>query len=213
MKNKSPVLVFSCLALLLLIDASSAAEQASPQTSSTEAPEEIAVMGRRSLVRLKADVISLEDRTYNLFNQLNESREFDIICSEEIVKASRIPLRSCVPLYMRRARWTETQHLLFFDLVPPGGENSSGPPRNGGAITMNTLGAPMSEDQLWFQNNPKHVAFNENFRALAAEHPELSALALEWQEKQHRLAEAEAERKKGSAVGRFFAKFGKDEQD
>lgn len=209
----SIAMLASCVALLASIDAAVAADSRAPQSAESETPEEIAVMGRRSLVRLKAEVISLQDRMFGLFNQLNENREFDIICSEEIVKASMIPERACVPIYMRRARWTETQQYLFIDLIPPNGENSSGPKRNGGAVSMNTLRAPMSDEELWFHNNPKHVAFNENFRALAAQHPELGAITLEWQEKQRRLAEAEAQRKKESALGRFFGKFGRKDDD
>src|SRR5690606_23366353 len=122
------VTLAACAALLPPTGAAGAADAREPQDVAEDA-EEIAVMGRRSLVRLKAEVISLEDRMFGLFNRLNENREFDIICSEEIVKASRIPERACVPLYMRRARWTETQQYLFFDLIPPH-PGSGGPPRN-----------------------------------------------------------------------------------
>ncbi|HEY0962281.1 MAG TPA: hypothetical protein VGE69_07985 [Pseudomonadales bacterium] len=205
----------SCLALLVSIGPARAADSGSPRGSAEnqrEPVEEIEVTGRR-LLRLRAEIVGLEHRTFDMFNALNDTPEFKIHCTESIVTGSRIPERECVPVYMKRARMNEAQKFLFYDLVPPGGQNISGPPRNGGAISMNTRGAPqLTEEQLWFHNNHKHVAFNAKFRELAAQHPDLANLALELQAKRQQLLVSEARQRKDSAIGRFFSGFGsKDE--
>lgn len=202
-------LLACCLILVLWIDLAAAAEPREPQVDG-EAAEEVEVLGRRSRVALRAEIIGLEDRMYKLYNRLNAERQFDVICSEAIVKGSRIPERVCSPVYMRRARATAGQRFLLFDIVPPNYNPSQGPPRNSTARSLNTIGLPLSDEQLWFQNNHKHAEFNANFRELAARSPELTAITLEWQDKQLRLAEAEARAKENSLLGRLFGKSRKD---
>ncbi|MGV3591808.1 MAG: hypothetical protein ACO1PZ_08960 [Gammaproteobacteria bacterium] len=198
----------SCLALLVQIGSAGAAETGAPRNPELEAPEEISVLGRRGRLALRAEIVRLETRMFDIFNSLNDTREFEIYCAESIVTGSRIAERECVPTYVKQARMRGAQQFMFFDLVPPNGENSSGPPRNGGARSMNTRGAPqMTEEQLWFHDNDKHAAFNARFRALAAQHPELAAVAQDLQAKRLELVEAEERRRKESVVGRFFSLF------
>lgn len=203
------------LALLVPIGTAGAAETASPssRSGSQEPAEEIEVRGRRALIQLRAEIINLESRMYDLFNQLNDERQFDVICSEEIAKASRIPERECSPLYMRRARMMQAQRFVLFDLTPPNFDPARGPPRNGPSKSINTRGAPMSEAELWFHNDDKHRAFNAKFRELAAQHPELHNITRDWQDKQLRLVELEEEQRKNSLLGRFFSKFSRKDDD
>lgn len=202
----------SCLALLSWIGAAGAADTRVLQSSAAEPIEEIEVSGRR-LLALRVEIEGIENRMFDIFNELNDTPAFRIQCTEAIVTGSRIPERECVPRYIKQARLSEAQKFMFFDLVPPNGENSSGPPRNGGAKSMNTRGATqMTEEQLWFHNNDKHAAFNAKFRELAAQHPELMTTAMELQTKRQQLLDSEARQRKESAVGRFFSAFGsKDE--
>lgn len=206
--------LLSCLALAFWIDTASAADIRAPLEAGLDPAEEIAITGRRNLISLNAEIIDAEARMFDLFNELNDKREFDIRCEETIVTGSRIPERECVPVYMKRARMTAAQTFLFFDLTPPGGGNSSGVARNGGAISMNTRGAPqLSEEQLWFQNNRKHMAFNARFRELAAQHPELESVALELQAKRRQAEAYETRQREESTLGRFFAAFGDKDQE
>jgi len=213
MDRQLPRLV-SCLALLFWVDTAIAADTRASPGGGLDSPEEIAITGRRNLISLNAEIIDAEARMFDLFNELNDKREFDIRCEEAIVTGSRIPERECVPVYMKRARMTAAQRFLFFDLTPPGGENSSGPARNGGAISMNTRGAPqLSEEQLWFHNNEKHTAFNARFRELAAQNPELASVALDLQAKRQLVEAYEARQRQESTLGRLFAAFGgKDDE-
>ena len=205
-------LLLSCLMLVPGADMASAADTRAPQNAGRKPIEEIEVSGRR-LLALRVEIEGIENRMFDIFNALNDTPSFKIHCVETIVTGSRIPERECVPTYMKMARLNEAQKFLFFDLAPPNGQNSSGSPRNGGAVSMNTRGAPqLTDEQLWFHNNPRHEAFNAKFRELAAQHPELMTVATELQVKRQQLLDSEARQRKESAVGRFFSAFGGNDE-
>ena len=196
----------SCTALLLSFGTAGAAETGTPRSAELETPEEIQVLGRRGRLMLRAEIVRIEARMFNLFNEFNDVRQFDIFCEEAIITGSRIPERRCAPRYMKQAYSDTVQKFLFSDLRGPKPDGANG------GVSMNTVGAQgQTQEQLWLYNNPKHREFNDKFRELAAQHPELNATLLDWQAKQRVLEDLEAQQKDASALGRFFGKFGSKE--
>jgi hypothetical protein len=108
--------------------------------------DEITVMGARSLALMRAEVAEAEQAVYDMFNELNDDDDYDIICKKETRIGSQIPRRVClVRMYRERlAELTvdETQDSLLIV----------------GTMT----------------NSRKHQEILiEKMRALAKEHPEL----------------------------------------
>ncbi|MES2604007.1 MAG: hypothetical protein V4603_03660 [Pseudomonadota bacterium] len=184
----------------LWIGTVSAAQGQAPRS---EPIEQIDITGRSSLIALQTEINNAEIRMFNLFNELNDVRRFDISCESVMITGSRIAERECVPIYMKRARRTNVDNFLFSDMKPP---------QNGtGARSVNTRGVQDTEQLLWFKNRPKTREFNVKFRELASQHPELASAALELQTKKQRLEELEARRRNESAVGQLFS--GSDDKD
>lgn len=76
---------------------------------------------------------------------------------------------------------------------------------------MDRRGVPEDAAQLWFQNNPKHRAFNAKFRELAAQHPELLTAAQELQAKKQALDALEERQREGGTLGRVFSGAGDED--
>lgn len=169
--------------------------QAQPQQSDLQSGgepiEEVEVTGQTSWLALRVEIEAAETRMFDLFNQLNDTRQFKISCEAVMVTGSRIAERECVPAYMKRARMSSAQNFLLFDLTPhiPGS-------KSGGGVSLGAKGAPEAQQQLWFRNNHKHEAFNVKFRELAAQHPELASAAQDLHAKRERLEELEANQRK-----------------
>jgi hypothetical protein len=199
-----------CLMLGLWIGVAGAQEQAPQRNPEAqgEPVEEIEVTGRRSLLALQAEIVDAEIRMFNLFNDLNDVPEFDISCEAVMVTGSRVAERECVPVYMKRMRRNNVDNFLFSDITPPSASDTI---RAAGGKSFDVKGGQDSEQLLWFRNQPKTRAFNVKFSELASAHPELAAAALDLQAKRQRLEELEERRRDESALGRFFAGFGKDE--
>lgn len=209
--GRSGVSLKSCLTLWLsigMVGVVGAAEGQTPRgdnQSQAEPIEEIEVRGQGSLISLRKDIVNAETQVYNLFNQFNDVREFNITCEEAMVTGSRIAERECVPVYMQRARRTNVSNFLFSDLTPP---SVSGTGPGTGAKSLNARGVQETEQELWFHNQPKHREMNAKFLELSSQHPELAAAAQDLQTKRERLAELEASQREESALGRFFARIG-----
>lgn len=60
-----------------------------------ETIDEIKVMGARSLALMRREVVDAEDRVFELFNELNEDDDYDIICKRETRIGSQLPRRIC----------------------------------------------------------------------------------------------------------------------
>lgn len=194
----------TCLALLLWTSLAGAAVDPAPQGGSESLgnPVEVEIIGQRSPLSLRLEIDAIEQRTFDLFNQFNDVREFDISCEKVIVTGSKIPERECTPRYMKRARSKNSQDFLLSDLNSIPGEPA-----------VNTRGVPQTQQELWFQNQRKHEAFNARFRELAMQHPELAAATIELQVKRQRLRELEERQQGESALGRFFSGFGNRDED
>jgi hypothetical protein len=199
-----------CLTLLLWIGTAGAAVGQAPRSSPESGDgtiEEIEITGRKSLISLRTEIANSEIRMFDLFNQFNDVREFTISCETVMITGSRIPERECVPYYMKWARQENVSNFLFSDLTP----KPATAPKAG--ASLDTRGVQQSEQELWFQAQPKHREFNTKFRELVSEHPELASAALDLQTKKQRLAELEERQKNQSLPGRFFSAFRGNKED
>jgi hypothetical protein len=79
-----------------MMTAHAAIEEAQPQKPQRSADwlDEVAVDGQR-LVDLRAAVIASQDRFYELYNQLNDIEEFDIVCADMTPVGRLITRRAC----------------------------------------------------------------------------------------------------------------------
>ena len=71
--------------------------QESQQTTSQRPIEEIQVIGERTLLTMRNEIIREEENLYRIFNELNSHDRFDITCKEARRVFSHIPARNCYP--------------------------------------------------------------------------------------------------------------------
>lgn len=58
--------------------------------------DEITVLGARTLGSMRAEVTEAEQVVYDMFNELNDDDDYDIICKKETRIGSQIPHRICL---------------------------------------------------------------------------------------------------------------------
>jgi hypothetical protein len=72
--------------------------------------EEVTVQGERVRIEeLRRQIVELEDRFYDRYNELNTNDDFDIHCIEEARTGTRFIKRSCRAVYMEQALAEEGQ--------------------------------------------------------------------------------------------------------
>jgi hypothetical protein len=74
-----------------------------------EAIDEITVMGARDLGALRAELVRAEDEVYDLYNDLNDDDDYDIICKKQARVGSQIKFRVCQTRLFREALSTATE--------------------------------------------------------------------------------------------------------
>lgn len=93
---------------LLLLAASAAGLAAAPADDS--ALDEVTVNGERVKIEaMRKEIVQLEDRFYDRYNELNTIDDFDIHCIEEARTGTRFIKRSCRAVYQERAFAEEGQ--------------------------------------------------------------------------------------------------------
>ena len=144
---------------------------------STRNLEEIVVFGE-SLLSLKNRVIKAEDIKYKLFNALNSTDDFDIIC-EYVARTeynSRIKRRYCNARFMLKAEADATFYFL-------------------------TLGIPLPSDiELAMLNAHKTEALNKEMVELGMKHPLLAKAMVDEIELKQRYILEQRERFKDSIL-------------
>lgn len=85
-----------------------------------EAIDEITVYGEQSLSTLKMEYEAAELSFYNLYNELNDDRKYDVVCRKETRKGSHIKHRICWPRYQLDARTQEARAKFFRGEIDPG---------------------------------------------------------------------------------------------
>ena len=82
------------------------------QTTSQRPIEEIQVIGERTLLTMRNEIIREEENLYRIFNELNSHDRFDITCKEERRVFSHIPARKCYPKFITDLRMDSTRFAL-----------------------------------------------------------------------------------------------------
>jgi hypothetical protein len=86
------------------------AEESDPQEA--EVIDEITVMGARSLILLRNQVLVAQDGFYTRYNVLNQDDRYDVICGNSAGVGSRVSSRSCVPNIIKDLRRKANQEAL-----------------------------------------------------------------------------------------------------
>jgi hypothetical protein len=97
------------LQLLLIASLCIPAVAAAPSTSKTDL-DEVTVNGERVKIEaLREEIVRLEDKFYDRYNELNKIDDFDIHCIEEARTGTRFIKRSCRAVYQEQALADEGQ--------------------------------------------------------------------------------------------------------
>jgi len=147
-------------------------EQASsPETNETNTRqiEQITVIGERSLLTMRNEIIREEDVLYRLFNELNSNDRFDIFCHKKSNTVSLIPKRSCEPQFLKNHRQQSNRHAL--------GEMRQSFSADGinYAILQNGLDMLEPEDELRRQLTYDYEDMNEEMLRIAMDNPDYMA--------------------------------------
>ena len=88
------------LLLCCLVAGASLAQESAPEGVPDEEPiDEITVYGAKSLTKLKYEYEVAEENFYDLFSELNDDPQYDVICRTEKREGSHINQRVCRPRY------------------------------------------------------------------------------------------------------------------
>ncbi|MEY4640111.1 MAG: hypothetical protein RLZZ227_105 [Pseudomonadota bacterium] len=146
----------SVVVLALCGSWAAAQEPTEPVVALQEAPEEIIVTGERSTMQLRIQVMEAEVQAYEIFNQFNDDRRFDISCSVQERTGSRFVQQLCEPEFIIQAN---RGHALDFLSTMPGRSASEG-------SSSHQYGPMAVEIQ---RHQP---AYRQKLKQIAEEHPE-----------------------------------------
>lgn len=136
---------------------------------STEPAEEIVVVGQRPITELRMQVMESERELYNLFNEFNDDRRFDVSCSTWQPTGTRLEEQICQPEFEIQATSAHArvyaQELMAF--INPG--SCGGCPVTQFQVANTPVAVEIARQQPEFQRRMQQAA---------KEHPEfLEALA------------------------------------
>lgn len=77
-----------------------------------EPPEEVLIMGDRSLMQMRLQLQAAERRTYDLFNTFNDEKRFKVSCSINQPTGTRFDAQICQPEFIIRASVTHGRAFL-----------------------------------------------------------------------------------------------------
>lgn len=150
------------LLLLLALAAINVCQAAAPATGTQEL-DEVTVNGDRVKIdALRKQIVQLEDRFYDRYNELNTVDDFDIHCIEEARTGTRMIKRTCRAVYQERAFAEEGQ--AAFKILQRFREN--GP-------KIADSGPPVPATQVVLQRLPE---YKKNLEEMTRRHPELARL-------------------------------------
>ena len=131
--------------------------------------EQIDVVGQRTLMTMRHEIIREEDTLYRLFNDLNDGDKFDIFCKTERNTYSYIAQRSCEPVFLSelkqasaRTMISETRQAFSEDGID-------------WAILQNGLDMAESAGELRERAEGDFEAMNEEILRIALENPDYLA--------------------------------------
>lgn len=86
-------------------------QEAEP-TTQTRPIEEITVVGEQTFYTLRLEIEAAEEEVFAKFNELNSDDDFDIRCTREVYAGSHLPVRDCMPKFLRDAQADNVQDYL-----------------------------------------------------------------------------------------------------
>lgn len=116
---------------------------------------EISIQGPRSARVLRKELDEMTDVVHNLFNELNDEPEFDIVCHVETGIGTKMKAKKCAPNYVNNATSREIQ--AYLRSMPSAGSSSGAP---NGRIPANAVLAV------------KNIIFKEKMASFAKENKE-----------------------------------------
>lgn len=167
-------------------------EQAPPQAINTDREiEQINVVGQRTLMSMRHQIIREEDSLHRMFNDLNEGDKFDIYCKTEANTYSYIAQRSCDPVFFSELKQANARYMVSEtrQAFSEDGINF--------ALLQNGLDLAESDEDLRAQAEGDFEAMNEEMLRIALENPEYLAIL-------QKIAELKSEYK--AAQVQFFGK-------
>ena len=137
--------------------------------------EEITVRGQQTLGSLRFLLREAEDDMYAMFNDLNSSDDFDIVCKKVRQTRSHILRRNCEPRFLTRERQANSSFVMT--QLQSANRNLS---ETGAGIDFTALG------DYWQQENDLRTLLADRFEEMgeemlriAAENPEFHKALLE----------------------------------
>ena len=87
------------------------------QQVASDVIEEIIIYGDKTLTQMRKDLRIAEEKTYTMFNSLNEDDDFDIYCHNEAPTGSKIHYRVCRANYVSQLMSEATRQAMAGEAV------------------------------------------------------------------------------------------------
>jgi hypothetical protein len=137
-----------------------------PVTESAQSPEEIVIVGQRSILQLRLQMLDAEKLAYDVFNGFNDDRRFKISCAQQQGAGSYIRNQVCQPEFIievqaqsARAFMDSRSHFVIHNSA----QNPGAPP------PAEVPATPLHTEALIAA---RQRAFQRKMREVAEEHPE-----------------------------------------
>ncbi|MDG2174685.1 MAG: hypothetical protein P8M72_00895 [Gammaproteobacteria bacterium] len=148
--------------------------------------EEISVVAEPSTLFLLQEIKDTEVLMYDIFNDLNSTDDFDVICRNVTYTGTLIPVWECDAGFMTRERFRGAQDYLQFGFIQK------------------------TDEELYWENRDRVEALNAEMLSLAKENPGLAEAMLDLNAKRQRLEEIESG-KRENTKGFFSRLLGREE--
>ena len=180
MKHLSKLLVLAtCIPFVAL-----AQQDPAPQpVDERNLPEEVVITGSRALQQLRTQMLEAEKAAYQVFNQFNDEKRFNITCSEHEYTGSHFRKQDCVTEFEIQATSAHGRQYLesyqnFIDAWISGGRLP---------VTDGSPPPPVPYQALITEGQRE---FRKKLRQVAEEHPEFLAAIVHYSEIQQRYKRA-----------------------
>jgi len=134
--------------------------------------EEITVTGDRDLATLRLQMLNLEKTAYEVFNQFNDDRRFEIHCSMHQPTGSRLEQQVCEPEFEIQAKRTHARHYFenMRDMINQYALGNPSPAENTPPVYVPPEAVIASQQQ----------AYRAKLKQIAEQHPEFLEAIVEY---------------------------------
>lgn len=175
-------LIFISIQLLLSFSVEAQSGQDNSNTSNKpeagQAIEEIVITGEKPVFQLRQEMWQAEQNAYELFNEYNDERRFEIHCSMQASTGSRFERQVCRPNFEIEANRLHAQNSLetYRTLLEP-----YAIPGGGGINTDGSSSASVNTQAII---SSQRKAYRQKMRKAAEEHPAFLAAIIRYSELQ-----------------------------